>query len=477
MTEPCFLSAVEARTRIADKSLSPVALLDSCIAQIERANPVVNAVVATCFERARAEAIAAEAMAFKGEALPPLHGLPVLIKDLQDTEGLLTTYGSLLYKDHVPSGDESNVAVLRRSGAIVIGKTNTPEFGAGAHTVNKVYGATGNPFDPKRTCGGSSGGAAVALATNMAPLASGSDSGGSLRIPAAYCGVVAHRSTPGLVPTEKHGIGYTTYGVQGPMARSVADTVLMQSVLARYDGLDPLATPWAEDRFNAVAPVDLSTLRVAFSEDLGFAHVDDGLRAVFRERVAAFKSNFRNCAEAAPDLGDVRRCNWILRAVHFLSRHRNHYEQRRGELGQNVIDNYEAGLKLGAADVIWAMEEQTRIHRSMHAFFQEFDLLICPTVAVPPFSLTQRYCDQINDVKFDNYIEWMALTWGLTIPGNPITDLPCGLDRTGMPFGLQICGPHYQDAFVLGAAMALEDVFAGDPSLARPVSSLAALER
>jgi len=469
MTRPCDLDAVEARDLILEKSLSPVELLDSCIDQIERVNPTVNAVVATCFDRARDEAKQAEV---KSGDLPPLHGLPVLIKDLQETEGLRTTHGSLLYKDLVPEADESNVAALRAAGAIVIGKTNTPEFGAGAHTVNKVYGATGNPFDPERTCGGSSGGSGVALALNMAPLASGSDSGGSLRIPAAYCGVAAHRSTPGVVPTEKHGIGFTTYGIQGAMARTVADTRLMQSVMARYDASDPLSTPWTEGRFGSVEPVDLSTLRVAVTEDLGFAHVDDGLRSVFRERVSSFRSTFKECVDVAPDLGDVRRCNWILRAVHFLSRHRDHYEKRHDELGQNVIDNYEAGLKLDAAEITWALGEQTNIFRSMNRFFQEFDLLICPTVAVPPFPIAQPYCDQINDVKFDNYIEWMALTWGLTIPGNPITDLPCGLDATGMPFGLQICGPHYKDEFVLGAAGALEDVFAKDPSLARPVSDL-----
>lgn len=473
MSEPYELGAVAARDAIRQKALSPVELTQSCIDQIEKADGPFNAVVAECFERALGEAKMAETAVAAGETLGPLHGLPVLIKDLQDTEDLRTTYGSLLYKDHVPDADESNVAVLRDAGAIVLGKTNTPEFGAGAHTVNKVYGATGNPFDPDRTCGGSSGGSAVALAANMAPLASGSDSGGSLRIPAAYCGVVAHRSTPGVVATEKHGHGYTTYGVQGPMARSVADTALMLSVLARYDGRDPLATPWSEGRFGDIKSVDLSGLRVAVSDDLGFAEVDDGLRAVFRERVDIFKSAFGSCVEAAPDLLDVRRCNWILRAVHFLSRHRDRYENRRDELGQNVIDNYEAGLKLDTAGITWALQEQTNIFRAMNAFFQEYDLLICPTNAVPPFPIEQRYCDRINDAKFDNYIEWMALTWGLTIPGNPVTDLPCGLDHTGMPFGLQICGPHYRDEFVLGAAMALEGILAGNPATARPVPDLA----
>ena len=474
MTDPFELEAIAARDAIRDKSLSPVELTTSCIERIEKVDGPLNAVIAECFDRALDEAKEAEAAVTSGKELGPLHGLPVLIKDLQDTEGLRTTYGSLLYKDHVPEEDESNVAVLRAAGAIVLGKSNTPEFGAGAHTVNKVYGATGNPFDPSRTCGGSSGGSAVALAANMAPLASGSDSGGSLRIPSAYCGVVAHRSTPGVVAMEKHSIGYTNYSVQGPMARTVADTALMLSVLSRYDGRDPLSTPWSDDRFGKITPVDLSKLRVAVCDDLGFAVVDDGLREVFRDRVERFKSVFGNCVEAAPDLLDVRRCNWILRSVHFLSKHRDRFENRRDELGQNVIDNYEAGLKLDALDITWALQEQTNIFRSMEAFFQDYDLLICPTNAVPPFPIEQRYCDQINEVKFDNYVEWMALAWGLTIPGNPVTDLPCGLDHTGMPFGLQICGPHYRDEFVLGAAMALEEVLAGDAATARPIPDLAA---
>ena len=473
MTEPYQLDACAARDAILKSALSPVELVGSCISRIERVDPSLNAVVANCFDRALDEAKKAERAVGSGAKLGPLHGLPILIKDLQDTKDLRTTYGSLLYKDHVPEKDESNVSVLREAGAIILGKSNTPEFGAGAHTVNKVYGATGNPFDTNRTCGGSSGGSAVALAANMVPLASGSDSGGSLRIPAAYCGVVAHRSTPGIVPTERHSIGYTNYSVQGPMARTVADTQLMLSTLARYDDRDPLATPWARERFKKSVSVDLSDLKVAFCDDLGFAEVDDGLRSIFWERVEHLKPLFKSWVDAAPNLLDVRRCNWVLRAVHFLSKHRDRYENRRDELGQNVIDNYQAGLKLDAMDITWALQEQTNIFRSMSNFFGDYDLLICPTNAVPPFPIEQRYCNQINNTKFDNYVEWMALTWGLTIPGNPITDLPCGLDHTGMPFGLQICGPHFSDSFILGAASVLEKSLSENEITTRPVPDLA----
>jgi amidase len=475
MTEPCELSAVEARRLIGRKRLSPIELLESCIARIEMVNASVNAVVATCYERARDEARAATDAVMRGDPLPPLHGLPLGVKDLNDTAGLVTTYGSPIYEDNVPDRDESMVATLRNAGAIVIGKTNTPEFGAGANTKNPVYGATGNPFDPSRICGGSSGGSAVALATDMVPLCTGSDSGGSLRIPASFCGVVAHRATPGLVPTEKHGLGYTTFGVQGPMARTVEDTAMMLSVMARYDGQDPLSAPVDGAAFAAVPEVDLSKLRVAISEDLGFAHVDNSIRQTFKDRVELFKSVFAECSVGAPDLKTVRRTNHVLRAMHFLTRHRDHFANKRDQLGPNVIANYEMALQLSGEETTWALAEQTKLFRTTQSFFEDVDILICPAVAIPPFPVEQPYCDEVNGVKLDNYFEWLAMTWGLTIPGNPVTALPCGLEPSGAPFGIQICGKHYDDRFVLGVAKALEGLFAENAELARPLPDIKAL--
>ena len=475
MTEPCELTALEARRLIGRKKLSPIELLESCIARIEMVNAAVNAVVATCYDRAREEARAATDAVMRGDALGPLHGLPLGVKDLNDTEGVVTTFGSPLYADNVPEKDESMVATLRAAGAIVVGKTNTPEFGAGANTKNPVYGATGNPFDTQRICGGSSGGSAVALATDMVPLCTGSDSGGSLRIPASFCGVVAHRGTPGLVPTEKHGIGYTTFGVQGPMARTVEDTALMLSVMARYDGLDPLSAPVDGSAFVSVPEVDLSKLRVAVSTDLGFAHVDSSIQETFRQRVETFKSVFGDCVERNPDLNTVRRTNHVLRAMQFLTRHRVHYSEHKDQLGPNVVANYEMALELTADEIAWAQAEQTNLFRMMHRFFEDVDILICPAVAIPPYPTEQLYCDEINGVKLDTYFEWLAMTWGLTIPGNPVTAIPCGLEPSGAPFGLQVCGPHYQDRFVLGVAKALESLFAGNPELARPLPDVKAL--
>jgi Asp-tRNA(Asn)/Glu-tRNA(Gln) amidotransferase A subunit family amidase len=475
MTEPCDLSALTARRLIGRKRLSPVELLESCIARIEMTNASVNAVVATCYDRARDEARTATEALTRGDTLGPLHGLPLGVKDLNDTEGLVTTYGSPIYADNVPAADESMVAGLRAAGAIVTGKTNTPEFGAGANTTNPVYGATRNPFDLARICGGSSGGSAVALAASMFPLCTGSDSGGSLRIPAAFCGVVSHRSTPGLVPTEKHRIGYTTFGVQGPMGRGVDDVAMMLSVMARYGAMDPLSAPVDGMQFASVPDVDLSKLRVAFSTDLGFAHVDKGIAETFAERVENFQSVFAEVRWHDPALETVRRTNHVLRALQFMSRHRNHYENMRDKLGPNVVANYEMAQKLTADEITWALEEQTNLYRAMQRFFEDVDILICPAVAIPPFPVETLYCDEINGTKLDTYFEWLAMTWGLTIPGNPVTCIPCGLDPTGTPFGIQVCGRHYEDRFVLGVAKALESCLAGTPETARPVPDLKAL--
>jgi Asp-tRNA(Asn)/Glu-tRNA(Gln) amidotransferase A subunit family amidase len=263
------LSAIELRRRIGTKDISPVELLEACIQQIEAINPAVNAICATAYKRARAEAKAAEAAVLRGDDLGPLHGLPVGIKDLQDTEGLLTTHGSPLYRSHVPTADTASVALVRRAGAIVAAKTNVPEFGAGANSRNPVWGATGNPFNPTLNAGGSSGGSAAALATDMLPICTGSDTGGSLRIPAAVCGVVGFRPSPGLVPMDLRGLGWTPISVLGPMGRDVADTRLLFAAQIGVDDRDPLSQPLDPREASVHRPVDLGRLRIAWTTDFG----------------------------------------------------------------------------------------------------------------------------------------------------------------------------------------------------------------
>ncbi|HSS63214.1 MAG TPA: amidase [Gammaproteobacteria bacterium] len=478
MSRPCELSALVARKLIAAKTLSPVELVDDCIARIEAVNPTVNAVVADCYERARDEARAAEAAAVKGVDLGALHGLPLGIKDLNVTEGIRTTFGSLIYKDHIPEKDERIIAALRQAGAIALCKTNTPEFGAGANTVNKVYGATRNPFDTARTCGGSSGGSAVALACDMVPICTGSDTGGSLRIPAAYCGVVAIRGTPGLVPSDRRVIGLTTYNVQGPMARNVADAALMLSAMAGSDACDPLARPLEPSSYREIEDIDLSKLRVAFSEDLGFAQVDNGIRDTFKKCMARIAPLFGRSEARDPEMEGSTRIFWLIRGLHFLSAQLDNYRNHGDLLGPNVRTNVEAGLSMKPEDIGWAYAECTRIYRKLQKFFEGFDLLVCPTVAVPPFPVEQLFCTHINGIELDNYIQWADLTAGLTLTGHPVVSLPCGDDATGTPFGIQLVGPRWHsDRFVIGVASAIESALANDASFSRPIPDIDALSQ
>jgi Asp-tRNA(Asn)/Glu-tRNA(Gln) amidotransferase A subunit family amidase len=397
-------------------------------------------------------------------------------KDLQETEGLRTTYGSPLYADYVPARDERSVATVRDAGAVVVGKTNTPEFGAGANTTNAVYGPTGNPFDPRRICGGSSGGAAVALATAMVPLATGSDTGGSLRTPAAYCGVVGFRPSPGLVPSERRPLGWTVISVVGPMGRTVADTSLLLSAMAGFDPRDPFSVPTDPRDLRVPPPVDLATLRVAISEDLGFAPVDTGIRATFRQRTALFAGRFRAAGSRDPDLGDADETFEVIRAASFLAAHSQRYQRNRDKLGPNIVANVEQGLGFSLADLARAQAEQTRVYRAFQQLFEEVDVLICPAAAVPPFPVEQLYATHINGEKLRSYFHWLAITYGLSLTGHPVAVIPCGLDPTGAPFGIQICGPRHGDAFTLGVARALEQhFFATVPKLARPVPDLTRL--
>jgi len=482
-TSLCELGAVELRRLIGRKAISPVELLEQCLERIATVNPALNAMVALCEDRARAEARAAEAAVLRGEALGPLHGLPVGIKDLDDTEGLRTTYGSPIFADHVPAKDERVVAAVRAAGAIVVGKTNVPEWGAGANSRNPVYGATGNPFDPMKSAAGSSGGSAAALAAGMVPIATGSDTGGSLRNPAAFCGVVGFRPSPGLVPTEKRGLGWTVISVKGPMGRTVPDTALLLSAMAGDDARDPLATvvhgerAVRPERFATPPETDLSTLRVAFSEDLGFAPTENHIRAVFRERAAAFRHLFRAAADTAPDMSGADEAFEVIRAANFLSKHLEWFRTRPQDIGPNVTANVQEGLRYSLADFARAHAEQTRLYRSAQDFFREWDVLITPGITISPRPWTELYPAEIDGKPTRTYFHWLALAYGPTLLGHPAVVVPCGLDRAGMPFGIQIVGPRGGDRFLLGVAAALERHFQGEPALRRPLPDLAALAR
>jgi Asp-tRNA(Asn)/Glu-tRNA(Gln) amidotransferase A subunit family amidase len=468
-------SAVELRRLIGSRQLSPVELLDACIARIEALNPAVNAICATDFTRARETARQAEAQVMRGERLGPLHGLPLGVKDLQDTAGLLTTYGNVRLRGNVPANDNALVARLRAAGAIVTAKTNVPDMGAGANTRNPVWGATGNPFNPALNAGGSSGGSAAALATDMLPLCTGSDTGGSLRIPAALCGVVGLRPSPGLVANDARPLGWSVISVLGPMGRSVADTALMLAASVGPDARDPLSYPVDASSFWPLKEVDLSSLRVGTTEDFDLCIVDPEIRRVFRQRVEAILPLVASCEPVDLQLGDADRTFDILRAESFVAAFGDTYRNTPDTLGPNVRANMEIAAAITLADRAWAHLEQTRIARRFAKAFEQYDLILAPVTPVTPFSWTELYAGQIDGQAMRNYYHWLGLTYVVTLATNPALSLPCGADEHGMPFGLQLIGRLHGDAQLLAVAQALEQAFEATPALCRPKLDIDAL--
>lgn len=462
------LSAVQQRRLIGQRKLSPVELMQACIARMEALNPGVNALAATDFERALAQAKVAEGQVMRGEALGALHGLPLGVKDLQNTAGLLTTYGNVALRGFVPTEDIGLVARLKAAGAIVTAKTNVPDMGAGANTRNPVWGATGNPFNPLLNAGGSSGGSAAALACDMLPLCTGSDTGGSLRIPAALCGVVGLRPSPSMVANTARPLGWSAISVLGPMGRDVADTALLMATSVGFDARDPLSSHVAAHDFLNLPQVDLSQLRVGFTEDFGLCAVDVGIRRTFRHRVAALRPWVARCEPWEPRLGDADRAFDVLRAEAFLAAFADTYRTAPETLGPNVRANVESAASITLADRAWAHLEQTRLARQFVAAFEHFDVLLSPVTPMSPFPWTELFAKEVDGQAMRNYYQWLGLTYVATLATNPALSLPSGVDEAGMPFGLQVIGRLNGDAALMGAARALEQAFDGDAALRRP---------
>ncbi len=462
-------SALELRRLIGRREISPLELLDACIDRIESLNPGVNAIAATDFVRARAQAREAEAQVLRGEPLPLLHGLPIGVKDLQDTAGLLTTCGNVGMRDRVPAEDTALVARLRHAGAIVTAKTNVPDMGAGANTRNPVWGATGNPFDATLNAGGSSGGSAAALATDMLPLCTGSDTGGSLRIPAALCGVVGLRPSPGLVANDHRALGWSALSVLGPMARNVQDTALLMAASVGAHPFDPISRDVSGDAYWPLPEVDLSTLRIGVVEDFGVCAVEPEIRKTFRDRVKRLSPQVHRCEPI--DLGltqDAHRAFDILRAEAFLAAYGETFRTAPDTLGPNVLANVEMAAGFTLADRAWAHLEQTRIARRFAQGLAQCDLIVAPVTPMSPFPWTQLYAERVDGQAMRNYYEWLSLTYVVTLATNPAIALPCGVDARGMPFGLQVIGPLRGDAALLAAALALEQAFQAEPATRRP---------
>lgn len=481
ITDPADLSAAEARRLIARKALSSEELARACIARVETLDHAVNALVARDFDGLIEGARGADAMLARGEALGLLHGLPFGVKDMIDVKGLPTTFGSELFRDNIAKGDDPIVTAMRQAGALPIGKTNNPEWSAGGNTRNRVYGATANPYDLTRSCAGSSGGSAVALACGYAPLATGSDTGGSLRNPAAFCGVVGYRPSPGIVPGSSRPMGYIPMSTSGPMARTVEDTALMLSVMARTDMRDPYnavidgANLWDPAGFAQLPRADLSSLRVAWTEDFGFAPTEGIVRDHFAGVVKALAPAFGSFEAETPDCADADRVFAVLRAVLFMGMHGKRVDETPELVGPNVIDNVAEGRRYSAEDVADALMKQGNYYHRWQSWFQDWDVILSPAVTISPRDWHELYPTEIDGTPTQSYYHWLAMAYASTIAGHPSITIPCGFDANGMPFGLQITGRRYADRQVLAIAAELEAVIAGIPGLAPRAPDFAAL--
>ncbi|MFG2072752.1 amidase [Nonomuraea maritima] len=447
MSELHYLTATELARLIRTRQLSAVEVLQAHLDRIEQVNPRVNAVVTLAAERALDAAKAADA-ARPEEADRPLHGLPVAHKDLVDTAGIRTTYGSPLFSGHVPDQDDLIVRRLRAAGAITVGKTNTPEFGTGSHTVNEVFGATRNPYDLTKSAGGSSGGAAAALATGMVPLADGSDMGGSLRNPASFCNVVGLRPTPGRVPDPSDTAAWFTLAVSGPMARTVEDVTLMLGVVAGFDRRSPYAI---KEVFAPEPEEGVAGLRVAWSPDLGGLPVDARTAAVTATAPAVFERLGAHVELADPDLTGAEEAFRTYRAWYYLLAHGD-----KTELGPNTAWNVEQGRGVTGADLVRAEVARSALYQRMAAFWDTYDILIAPVSQVPPFRVEQPYVTEINGEPLPDYLTWMRSAYWVSALHAPAASVPAGFTTDGLPVGVQIVGPPFEDARVLRVARAFE---------------------
>ncbi|MBE1592811.1 amidase [Nonomuraea angiospora] len=444
MSELHYSTATKLAHLIRTRQVSAVEVVQAHLDRIEQVNPRVNAIVTLVAEQALDAAKAADAR----EPAGPLHGLPVAHKDLVDTAGIRTTYGSPLFADNVPAQDDLIVRRLRAAGAITMGKTNTPEFGTGSHTVNEVFGATRNPYDLSKSAGGSSGGAAAALATGMVPLADGSDMGGSLRNPASFCNVVGLRPTPGRVPDPSDTNAWYTLSVQGPMARTVEDVTLMFGAIAGFDRRSPYSI---KEAFAPEPEEGVRGLRVAWSPDLGGLPVDPRTAEVTATAPPVFERLGAVVEEVELDLSEAEDAFRTYRAWNYALT----FGDLTG-LGPNTAWNVEQGRKVTGADLARAEQGRSRLYQRMAAFFDTYDVLIAPVSQVPPFPVEQPHVSEINGEPMPDYLAWMRSAYWISVLHAPAASVPAGFTADGLPVGVQIVGRPFEDARVLRVARAFE---------------------
>lgn len=457
--DPADLSATEVARLVRNQKLSPVAVLEACLARVEARNKEINAVV-TLNPRAMDEAKALERSIKRGTKQGPLAGVVVGIKDLTPVKDIRTTYGSLLYADNIPTEDALVVQRLRKAGAIILGKTNTPEFGAGANTYNEVFGRTRNPHDLTKTSGGSTGGGAAGLATGMFALAEGTDLGGSLRIPASFCGVVGLRPSVGLVPTSPSEFAWDTLNVSGPMARTAADVALMLQSIAGPSAFSPLTQPMdGRDFVAAVRKGPKKGVRVAYCADIAGIGVDPSIEKACRTAAFALRKAGARVDEIDFDLSFARASFMAIRSEWYVNWTYTRMD-RADKFGANVAGNVKSGLAMNMHTLAGAEVARGQIWHKFRQFFEKYDHLVTPCVAVSPFPVEQNYPETVAGKKMETYFDWFAPTYVLSVTGLPAGSVPCGLDAHGMPVGLQIVGRQFGEEEVLALARGVEIVMA-----------------
>ena len=457
MTELCFTPARTLATMLRTRKISATELVQAFIAQVERVNPKVNAIVTFTPEIALKAARRLDRMR---RTPGPFHGLPIAYKDLLATKGIRTTQGSLLYRDQVPAADHALVERLGAAGAITLGKTNTPEFGAGSQTFNAVFGATRNPYDLTKTCGGSSGGAAVAVATGMLPFADGSDLAASLRNPGNYCNIVGFRPTPGRIPNWPVANAWDTAPVLGPLARTVDDAAFLFSAMAGPDARVPIGTTEPGAGFARPLRRRFRGVRVAWTRDMGGLPMDPRVTAVLERQKKVFRDLGCIVEDATPDFAGATEAFEALRALAFLQKMGPLYADRRtrAKLKDTVIWNVEQGLALTPEKIARAEGLRTQLFHRMREFLGRYEFFLCPVNQLPPFPVDEEYPTRIGRTRLGNYLDWMKTCYYITITSHPAISVPAGFtaDKLPLPVGLQIVGRYRDDLGVLQLAHAFE---------------------
>ena len=455
MTDLIYMTAQDIVAQLKNDVISPLELLDVLEARIAKVNPAINALPTLCFDRARehTKALMMRPVAERGL----LAGLPVPIKDLTDVAGVRSTQGSPIFANRIATQSDILVKHLEGEGGVVYAMSNTPEFGAGAHTFNEVFGVTRNPWNLNLSASGSSGGAAAALASGMAWLAHGSDMGGSLRNPASFCGVVGLRPSPGRVAATVYGKIDGTLGLEGPMARNVSDLALLFDAMVGTEAGDPLSLP-REDNYSYAISKGWKPKRVAISRDLGITPVDPEVAEIVMAAGRKLESAGVIVEEAHPDLSEMMNCFQTLRALGFAVGMRQLLLDHRDLLKPEMIWNIEKGLALSVDEIAKAEAQRGALFHRMGNFLSEYDLLLCPATIVPPFPVEHRYPTHCNGIEFETYVDWLLIVAVATMCACPAISIPCGFTKSKLPVGLQIIGPNRGEAKLLAGAKFVEDV-------------------